>query len=341
MQGKSFNRRNEDENILIKNFLRKMDSDNLSEKEKNVLNLLKKTADKEVNFALSKKEIDKAILRNKQKIYNGTLKRNGTNTRQLYIITSSIAVIALIIGLIFSFSNTGSGLEDGFLTDNSVQRTITTGNDIKKITLLDGSIVYLNTGTTLSLQKGKFNKYAREIWLEEGEVFFEIKKDTKRPFIVHSSNGLIIRVLGTSFNIKSYPELDENVISVNSGKVQVFDENSQNVVLEPNYKVSIDKSDGKFITKKTNSKSASDWITGHILFEDASIKEVAFRLKQLYDVELIYKGILKENERIYASFNSGFSLEEIVETICKLYNVTYNKEGSKIYLKNNSGNNNE
>jgi len=75
-----------------------------------------------------------------------------------------------------------------------------------KLLLPDGTEVWLNSGSKLNYKKD-FNTHFREVELE-GEAFFDVVKDAAHPFIVHTS-GIDVKVLGTVFNVKSYPQ-DEN-----------------------------------------------------------------------------------------------------------------------------------
>lgn len=106
-------------------------------------------------------------------------------------------------------------------SEQSAYRTScqTDDSEIKKIKLSDGSVLCLNGGSKISWITNEFNKEKRELWLDEGEVFFSVSKNPHKPFIIHSGNLETI-VRGTSFNIKSYKELDESVVSVRSGKLK-------------------------------------------------------------------------------------------------------------------------
>jgi ferric-dicitrate binding protein FerR (iron transport regulator) len=252
-----------------------------------------------------------------------------------YIIGTVAAIILLL--LVFTLYNTlQSPLEKSgqeLVLNNNVNHRLTTDKNMKRITLADGSTVYMNRGTSLSLRKGKFNAFTREVWLEEGEAFFQVTKDPHRPFVVHTRGGVSTRVLGTSFNIKSYAELSEQVISVNTGKVQVMNAKQEKIILEPNYKVTISGNDGHFASGKTDAQSMSDWKTGKITFENASLKEVSFRLRQYYDIELVYDEDTFRNELIYSSFTTETTLQEVLIVLSKLLNAEWTRDGTKIYLR--------
>jgi len=87
----------------------------------------------------------------------------------------------------------------------------------KTITLNDGSVLSINVSSAFTVQMGKSS---RRVVLNEGEVFFNVKPDPKRPFEVRTSKGLV-RVLGTAFNVKNRKGV--MAVDVDHGKVQVRD----------------------------------------------------------------------------------------------------------------------
>lgn len=325
---------------LIRLLLRNVQRNNLSDKEIRVLRQLKKEYPYvQCRKKISRAQLNRAVDRNRKAILQKGVGLPSSKERKLIrfnYITGAIAAVVLLL-LVFTLYNKiqspgETSAQELVLNDHSDHQFITEKN-MKKISLADGSTVYMNRSTTLSLKKGKFNAYTREVWLEEGEAFFQIIRDTSRPFIVHTRNGVNTQVLGTSFNIKSYAELSDQVISVNTGKVQVMNERQEKIILEPDYKVSISGNDGAFTPGKTDAQSASDWRTGKILFENASLKEVSFRLRQQYDIELVYDEDKFKNELIYTSFTAETALQEVLVVLGKLLNADYTVDHTKVYLK--------
>jgi ferric-dicitrate binding protein FerR (iron transport regulator) len=325
---------------LIRILLRKVQSNNLSDKEIQVLGQLKKEyphvqSRKKISLA----QLNRAVDRNRKAILQkgvGLPSSKERNPIRFNYIMAAVAAVMLLL-LVFTLYNkiqspAEASAQELVLNDHSDHR-LTTEKNMKRVTLADGSMVFMNSGTSLSLRKGKFNAHTREVWLEEGEAFFQITRDTSRPFIVHTRNGVSTQVLGTSFNIKSYAELSDQVISVNTGKVQVMNARQEKIILEPDYKVSISGNDGSFTPGKTDAQSASDWRTGRIVLENASLKEVSFRLRQQYDIELVYDEDRFRNELIYTSFTTETPLQEVLVVLGKLLNADYTVDHTKVYLK--------
>ena len=332
----------EEKKMLLKSFLRHFHYENMSPKETRVIELLRKTYNPVNNAGiLTDKDLNKAVRRNRKQILKKIntsptpWRTNKTSRYTPVFIGGSVAAITLlVICFITPFPKSIPVTEKTGITADSymIEKQFIAGDNMKKIVLADGSTVFLNKGTTVSLRTGKFNAYIRELWLDEGEAFFQVTKDADRPFVVHTSNGIATKVLGTSFNIRAYAELEEQVISVNTGRVQVYDESDNKIILDPDYKVSIKNGTSGFLAGKTDAHNISAWRSGAILLEDATIKEVAFRLKQVFDIDLIYGDAVDLNEEIVTSFTPDMSQEEVIMTICKLYGVHYERDSNRVIL---------
>ncbi|MDD2248085.1 MAG: FecR domain-containing protein [Proteiniphilum sp.] len=333
---------NEERELLLKNLFRHIHYDEMTPKEKKVIELLKKSyKPAKKTHTLTDKDLKKAIKRNQRqiskkiKISQTSGKNSKTGWHIPVLIGSSVAVITLLIIFFMTpfFKNDSSIGGTGALADSHlIEKQFITDNKIKKITLPDGSSVFLNKGTTISLRKGKFNAFTRELWLDEGEAYFYVAKDADRPFIVHTPNGIATKVLGTSFNIRAYAEMEEQVISVNTGRVQVYDESDNKIILDPDYKVSIKSGTSGFVADKTDAHNISAWRSGAILLEDATVKEVSFRLKQIFNIDLIYGDTVDPDEKIFTMFTADMPQEEVVATICRLYGVHYKRINNRVVL---------
>ena len=265
-------------------------------------------------------------------IHNNQNKQSGKKHRQL-IPFAIAATVALLLVLNFPVLKRNFLETNVFTSENTVAKQFTTENSIKKITLADGSVVHLNANTTLSLRKGKFNSKIREVWLDEGEVFFEVTGNPNRPFVVHTPGGLSTRVLGTSFNVQAYSELNKQVVSVQTGRVQVSRDDGENIVLEPNFQASFDVTSNKLTSRKTDGTLAAAWRDGKVVFQRAKADEIAFRLKQHYNIDLIYNESTYKNIEFSAVFSPKTPVEEIANTFSKIYDITYTIKDHRLYLE--------
>jgi len=204
----------------------------------------------------------------------------------------------------------------------------------KQVKLPDGSIVYLNNDTRIGIAKAYFDKEKREIWLEEGEAFFEVAKNPEKPFIVHTQN-LETTVKGTSFNVQSYAELDHSSVSVRSGKVEVRNGKKLIGELIKNRQITYNKVTGAIEKSEANWQDAAAWRDSRLVMKDANAKELKMRLKQQYGVELILQNNILQGTSFTSSFERQTSLKEVLDVISVLYDVKYDisKPGKVVFYK--------
>ncbi len=204
----------------------------------------------------------------------------------------------------------------------------------KQLTLPDGTVVTMNSDTKLGIVTASYNEDKREVWLEEGEAFFEVAKDPAKPFIVHSKN-LETTVKGTSFNVKAYKELDQNSVSVRSGKVEVRNEGNLIGELIMDDQVTYNSNTRKIEKNKADWHDAAAWMDHRLVMKRADIKELKLRLRQQFNVELVTKNNVLEGTLLNSSFEKGTSLKQVLEVISAVYDVKYDlsQKGKVIIYK--------
>lgn len=250
-------------------------------------------------------------------------KRFSINAIRRYAAVAAVFALLLGTGLYITQSNK----VDHLLNANAKNRISksyyeTNDSEIKKIKLSDGSVLHLNGGTKLSLVENEFNKSKREVWLENGEAFFEVKKDPTKPFIVHSGKLETI-VRGTSFNIKAYAELNENVISVRSGKVEIKKGEETLGLYIKNTQLTYYSEENRSVSEKANWEDAAAWINGVLVFHNADRNELSLRLRQKFGVSINCEEAILHNTKLNTRFNEKASLEDVLNNICTLYNLKY------------------
>jgi len=197
----------------------------------------------------------------------------------------------------------------------------------KNITLPDGSEVILNAGSYLRYPT-KFSQESRLVEIN-GEAFFDIQKDSKRPFIVRT-DGIDVKVLGTSFNVKAYEKDEQLMVSVQTGKVQV-DMPEAMMRLLPNEQMILDKYNGEFQKRNEDIKRVKSWIHGGLYFNRTPIKSVALELERMYDCRIELKEGIVFDEFIYGEHDNK-SLESVLKSIEYTTNIKYVKEGKRYLL---------
>ncbi|MDO5664387.1 MAG: FecR domain-containing protein [Bacteroidia bacterium] len=235
------------------------------------------------------------------------------------VLVGSVASVALLIIGIFVFYKPHS------LQPKTITQQYIATNAIKNILLPDGTEIALNSGTTL-------RENSREVWLDEGEAFFDIKPDVAHPFIVHLRNGITVRVLGTSFTIQSYSELPTQKIGVLNGKVTVSTQNNQSMELVANQQATYNETKKELLKESINSELKAAWRTGTIVLENATEDELRLRIRQLYNKSIVFEN-QPETMSINITLDKTTAINEIAAEIAILYNFSYQITDDKIVFK--------
>lgn len=185
--------------------------------------------------------------------------------------------------------------------------------------LSDGTQVHLNSGSRLEYPT-TFEGPTREVRLE-GEAYFDVAHDESHPFMVHTQE-ITTKVLGTSFDVRSYPEEEEVMVAVADGKVAVLEsgvttlEDNYNVVLEANQWTNYTSDEQSFTTQIGDISRIIAWNEDVLFYEDKKLEEVAYQLERWYGVEIIFT-----NETIRDCVIRGEHRKETLKNV--LESITY------------------
>lgn len=209
-----------------------------------------------------------------------------------------------------------------FLTNKS--------GSVQKINLPDGTKIWLNTNAKIEYPE-KFNGESRNFYLTEGEAFFEVARNLKKPFQVHST-GFKVTVLGTSFNIKTLKSIQNARITVASGEVKVKTNNRESGILRKNDQLVIDNFTGAFTSRKVDAGQANAWRKGDVYLDDVAFEELVHAIEQTYGVSLSYpKFLKKQNANI--SFSTQEPITSVLEVMSSIYKVKYEVNGKEVTLQ--------
>lgn len=181
---------------------------------------------------------------------------------------------------------------DGTVVESTIEATSlvlsTPKGGTYRLTLADGSKVWLNAASTLKYPS-RFSGGERIVELE-GEGYFEIAKDTKRPFKVLSA-GQEIDVLGTEFNISAYPDETDTRTTLVKGAVQIINRQSSIVNRLQAGEQSVINGAASAINV-VNTDVYTAWKDGFFYFDRLPTRAALSQLARWYDLELIYEGKL-------------------------------------------------
>ena len=239
------------------------------EEEKTIKDWMERSESNFNCFMQSRKEYDIQILSGSK-----VLTRNRNKVIPLQWFAGAVAtIIALIIGGIYLFS-----LENKSEQYNTI--LVPAGQRINLI-LSDNTNLWLNANTEFRYPS-EFSKDNRTVYLD-GEAYFEVSKNEKKPFIVKTGQG-DIHVTGTSFNVEAYSKFNSFETSLFEGGVDIYKEDTKLVSLKPNEKGSL-KNNQLLITSITNTDSYL-WKEGLIAFNNKKLEEVLIDLEKYFDINI-------------------------------------------------------
>lgn len=202
----------------------------------------------------------------------------------------------------------------------------------RTIVLSDGTKITLNAGSKIFYPE-QFSDGGREVALE-GEAFFEVARDTLRPFTV-ATDQISTRVLGTSFNIKAYRDEQIIQVAVASGKVKVSQNFSKKeYYLLPGKAVSYHAEDQSIQVADFNKREVLAWKDGMLYFKDASYQDVEKALERWYGIEIQVKGDIKQEWQYSGSFQQE-SLENVLKSIGYVQQFSHQRTGNQVVLRFN------
>lgn len=243
----------------------------------------------------------------------------------------------------------------------SQKKEIVTHNGYRqKITLPDGSIVWLNASSTLTYDNN-FGNPIREVTLS-GEAFFDVVsrtrsvmgKEQKIPFVIHTPQ-IDVRVLGTAFNVKSYPGDRQTETSLVRGKVEIVIHNrsDEKIILHPNEKLVV--ANDQAIQQSSSSKPANAknqpivslsklsytgadsivaetaWVQNKLVFDNESFAEVAAKMERWYNVQFEFSDQKTQQLRFTGVFENE-TLQQALDYMSITAPFHYSLTASKVVI---------
>nr|WP_294905284.1 FecR family protein [uncultured Lacibacter sp.] len=271
---------------------------------------------------------------------------------------AAAAFVAILIAAFFVFSNRNPQNEmtaEASPAQVKQQTVVTQYGTNKNFKLPDGSVVWLNAGSKLDYTNvSETGTGTREVYLT-GEAFFDVVKNPKRPFIIHTSS-IDVKVLGTKFNVKAYPNDKTVETSLVQGSVEVFVKNrpGEKYLLKPNQKlVLLNEPEVPEIGKKTEiNKNANlaiiaikhltygkndtlsietSWIRNKLEFKDETFAEIARKMERWYDVTITFKTRELETEELNGDFSKE-TLRQALDALRFTTNFNYKIDGKTVII---------
>lgn len=239
-----------------------------------------------------------------------------------FISVAAILVAGLLISLLF--------VRNDVVVRNIQTVTIQSPRGQKnKVILADSSVVWLNSESQLTYSND-FDGDKRVVSLT-GEGYFDVKKDSKRPFIVRTLNA-DIKVFGTRFNVCSYSDELLMEATLEDGKITVSINGKVNQVeVVPGERMALDTKSGEVTLKKVDTQLYTSWKDNKLRFDDAVFADVVKKLERWYDVKIIVDKDLKYSER-YTMCIKTESLREVLKGLMLTTPMSYKIEEEKVFI---------
>jgi len=272
-----------------------------------------------------------------------------------------IAGIAVLLTGVFIYNNNTIDKKTQVITrhpyvahatpDDAHTEVITNNGSRTRVFLPDGTQVWLNSGSQLLYNKD-FGQGVREAQLT-GEAYFDVTRNPEQPFTLHTKD-IDIKVLGTAFNVRSYPDEQSTETSLIHGRVEVAIHNRPNekFILKPNEKLvvadGVIPNTGKEATrpevpmvsishltyeKKDSMVVETAWVYNKLLFDDETFETIARKMERWYGVNIEFKDSSIEKLRFSGAFESeplAVALEALHISDSKSFN--YSIKGKNIVI---------
>jgi ferric-dicitrate binding protein FerR (iron transport regulator) len=306
-------------------------------------------------------DVDKAwknILRTLRKTHLRRMKKEACR----YAAVFALAFTAGLSAMYFYTAPEMTAAHEGVETEMSYTEYTVPYGSKSIVTLPDSSTIWLNAGSKLRYSS-EFNKTEREVFIE-GEAYFKVARNERKPFLVKNP-AVTLRVLGTSFNIKAYPEEDNVETTVESGSVQILrnikGQLMDKLVLTAGQKVTIIKSvdsmsvpassaaplspdqknvipekaaEKTIVTRNVTTELYTSWKDSRWLIRQESLESLAVKLERRYNVRISFVDESLKN----ISFSGTLldeTLEQVLEAIKLSAPINYKIQKNTVKLSAN------
>jgi transmembrane sensor len=261
------------------------------------------------------------------------------------------AALIVITAGILGFGKLFSKDTGKTIAQNEANEISTRKGSRSEIKLPDGSVVWLNAGSKLTYSK-EYGQQMRELTLA-GEGFFDVVKIKDQPFIIHTSN-IDIKVLGTVFNVKAYPEDKQTETSLIRGSIEVTMKNrpDNKIILAPHEKLVVQnelflkKEAEKYHLKYTpptvsvnklkynrddSTVMETQWMDNRLVFNDLSFGEIVVMMERWYNVSIELHDEVLEQKRMTGNFEKE-TIDQALEALKLTIPFKYERTETKIII---------
>lgn len=260
------------------------------------------------------------------RIWNLIREMNG-NTKSKSLRMTWLKYAAAILLLVGISGTAGYFLSNSESTSAYTEIYVPKG-ERSTVVLPDGSTVQLNSDSHLKF-KSSFSAKKRDVTLE-GEGFFKVVHDENRPFVVETP-AMQVQVLGTEFNVCSYPTDSIATAFLQTGKVKISSNKSDEVFLTPNEVFTYNKITHESAKAKIQDQRFVDWTKGILTIKEETIGELSKKLERRFNIQIRF-GDNEVKEHMYTGSIKDEDLNTLLEALTFASSIHYERQGDTIIL---------
>lgn len=219
-----------------------------------------------------------------------------------------------------------------FLFHGSRMVEVTALSQNMEYLLPDGSVINLYKGSTIKYNKRFKDEDFRKVSLQ-GDAWFKVLRDPKHPFIV-TGNGVMVKVLGTTFNVNTLAGNHEVSVELTSGRVALYfkGKESKKLLLNPGEGALINTTEQSMKKNVSNDPNSMAWVTGNLVFNNTSLDQVITTLEKVYQqkIELVDYGVTDCS--LTATFEHQ-TLEQVLSVISTTLDLQIDKKNTTFLIK--------
>lgn len=197
-----------------------------------------------------------------------------------------------------------------------------------RVVLGDGTVVWLNAGSTLRCSD-RFGRFSRRVELS-GEGYFEVAKRLGSAFKV-DAGAYQVRVTGTRFDVCAYPEDDLVTTTLAEGSVELL-RGRQRIGMNPGESVQFDRRNDTFLRSLVDPSQAYSWMENRIEFDNITLRTLVAKLSRQYDVRIFLESERVKLRRFHISLRNDETIRDVLDALKKIIPIRYEYRGDDIYI---------
>ena len=242
----------------------------------------------------------------------GSQERSGAKRRGIRWAVAAVAAAAAVAAVVF-LNTHGSGCVGTQPADTLQLCLANNGTSVKTYLLADNTKVFLKPGSEINYNVSGLED-SRQLRLR-GEAYFDVARDSLRPFIVHTEN-ISVKVLGTAFTVSSIPGRPDTEVVLERGKVRILSPEGISMLdLKPNQSARYSSAEGVVDVESCYAKA---FVASHfnlVSLEDATLAEIVSALEESFETEIGVRDVKRPQERYYFNYLKTDSLDDILSVL--------------------------